>query len=56
MNQFRGVLMLMAATVAFWRGWKIHTGNTALLGYGLGVLAVGLAVWHLTRKPDPPRV
>jgi uncharacterized membrane protein len=56
MNHFRGVLMLLAAGVAFWRGWKIHTGNTALLAYGLGTLALGLAVWHLTRKPDKPRV
>ena len=29
--------MLLAAGVAFWRGWKIHTGNTALLAYGLGI-------------------
>jgi hypothetical protein len=56
MNQFRGVLMLLAAGVAFWRGWKIHTGHTALLAYGLGALALGLALWHLTRKPDRPRV
>jgi uncharacterized membrane protein len=48
--------MLLAAGVAFWRGWKIHTGNIALLAYGLGVLAIGLALWHLTRKPDKPRV
>ncbi len=55
-NHFRGVLMLVAAGVAFWRGWKIHAGHTALLAYGLGVLAVGLALWHLTRKPDRPRM
>ncbi len=56
MNRFRGVLMLLAAGVALWRGWKIHTGHTALLAYGLAVMAVGLAIWHLTRKPDRPRV
>ena len=56
MNQFRGVLMLLAAGVALWRGWKIHTGHTALLAYGLAVMAVGLAIWHLTRKPDRPRL
>jgi len=44
--------MLAAAGIAFWRGWKIHTGNHALWAYGLGALALGLAVWHLTRKPD----
>jgi uncharacterized membrane protein len=49
MNQLRGVLMLIASAIAFYRGWKIHSGPHALLGYGLGVLALGLAVWHLTR-------
>jgi hypothetical protein len=56
MNQFRGVLMLLAAGVALWRGWKIHAGHTALLAYGLALLALGLAIWHLTRKPDRKRV
>ncbi|MGA2048898.1 MAG: hypothetical protein ABSG96_14465 [Terracidiphilus sp.] len=55
MNQVRGVLMLVAAGIAFWRGWKIHSGSYAWMAYGLGVLAVGLAVWHLTRKADLPR-
>jgi uncharacterized membrane protein len=52
MNHFRGILMLVASGIAFYKGWKIHTGSTALLGYGLGVLALGLAVWHLTRRSD----
>lgn len=56
MNRVRGMLMLLVAGVAFWRGWKIHSGHVALLGYGLGVLALGLAAWHLTRRPDRPRV
>ena len=42
--------MLVAAGIAFYRGWKIHTGNYALMAYVLGVLALGLAVWHLTRS------
>ena len=41
--------MLVAAGFAFYRGWKIHTGREALVAFGLGVLALGLAVWHLTR-------
>jgi len=41
--------MLVASVFAFYKGWKIHTGSTALLGYGLGVMAFGLAIWHLTR-------
>jgi hypothetical protein len=50
------MLMLLAAGVAFWRGWKIHTGHAAFLGYSLGFVAVGLAMWHLTRQPDKARV
>jgi hypothetical protein len=46
--------MLAVAGTAFYRGWKIHTGNHAVMAYVLGVLAIGLAVWHLTR-PAPQR-
>ena len=49
MEQARGMLMLVAAGIAFYRGWKIHTGREALAAFALGVLARGLAVWHLTR-------
>ena len=44
--------MLLAAGIALWRGWKMHTGHYAMMAYGLGVLAMGLAIWHFTRKPD----
>ena len=56
MNHVRGVLMLVAAGVAVWRGWKIHTGTHAWMAYGLGALALGLAVWHFTRKAEVRRV
>ncbi len=46
--------MLLAAAVAIWKGWQIHRGETAMLAYGLAVLALALGVWHLTRKA--PRV
>ena len=52
MNHVRGSLMLIAAAIALWRGGKIHTGHYAWLAYGLGAAALGLAVWHFTRKPD----
>jgi hypothetical protein len=52
MNHVRGILMLIAAGIALWRGWKIHYGHYAWWAYGLGALALGLATWHLTRKPD----
>jgi len=52
MNHVRGFLMLLAAGVAFWKGWQIHHGSHAWMAYGLGAAALGLAVWHLTRKTD----
>jgi len=48
--------MLLAAGVAFWRGWEIHRGPYALMAYGLAALALGLGVWHLRQKPPKPRV
>ena len=55
MNRIRGIVMLLAAAVAIWKGWQIHRGEPAVLAYGLGALALALAVWHLTRKPPQPR-
>jgi uncharacterized membrane protein len=55
MNHVRGFVMLVAAVFAVWRGWKIHTGSHAWMAYGLAVLALGMAVWHLTRKADGRR-
>lgn len=49
MQPLRGFLMLVAAGVAFYRGWKIWPGHNAWLAFGLGVLAIAMAVWHLTR-------
>lgn len=48
--------MLVAAGLALWKGWRIHTGQMAVLAYGLAALALGMAVWHLTRKPPARRV
>jgi hypothetical protein len=45
-NPFRGVLMIVAAAIAFWRGWQIHTGRYALMAYGLAVVALAVAGWH----------
>jgi hypothetical protein len=54
-NRIRGIVMLLACAVAVWKGWQIHRGETAVLAYGLGALALALAVWHLTRKAPAPR-
>jgi len=56
MNPVRGVVMLLGAGLAFYKGWMIHSGQTAMMAYGLGVAALGLGVWHLTRKAAKPRV
>jgi hypothetical protein len=56
MNHVRGLLMVVAAAVAVWRGWKIHAGSHAWMAYGLAALALALAVWHLTRPSDARRV
>jgi len=56
MNRVRGVLMLVAAAIAVWKGWKIHTGTYAWMAYGLAAVALGLAIWHLTRNADAPRM
>jgi hypothetical protein len=50
MNPVRGFVMLLAAGFAAWKGWRIHTGPHAWMAYGLAAAALGLAVWHLTRR------
>jgi len=55
MSHVRGFLMLLAAGFAFWRGWRIHSGSYAWMAYGLGIAALALAVWHLTRQADKRR-
>lgn len=47
--------MVIAAAVAFYKGWKIHTGPYAVLAICLGFAALGLAAFHFTRKAPPPR-
>jgi hypothetical protein len=54
-NPFRAILMLLAAGVAFWQGWRVHLVHSPWAAYGLGVLALALAVWHLMQKPPQPR-
>jgi len=55
-NPVRGIVMLVAAALAIWKGWQIHHGETAVLAYGLGSLALAMGVWHLTRKAPRTRV
>ena len=39
-----------AAALAIAKGWQIHRGEMAVLAYGLGVMALAVGVWHLTRE------
>jgi hypothetical protein len=55
MNPVRGIVMLLAAAIAFYRGWQLHTGRYAWLAYGLGVLALILGLWHFYRLSTNPR-
>ena len=55
MNRIRGIVMLIAAALAIWKGWQIHRGEMAVLAYWLGAMALAVGVWHLTRKAPAPR-
>ncbi len=50
MNRVRGVVMLLAGCFALYEGWRTLTGSRAVLAIVLGVVALALAAWHLTRK------
>jgi hypothetical protein len=54
-DRFRGIVMLLAAGLALWRGWQLHRGEGAVIAFGLGVLALALGVWRLTRHESTSR-
>ena len=54
MNQVRGVIMIVLSFVALYQGWTTHSGQRALLAYGVAALAFAVGVWRLTRKPPQP--
>lgn len=49
MNLFRGIILIALGGWALYTGWHIHTGNRALLAYGIGALAILVGLWRLTR-------
>jgi hypothetical protein len=55
MHFVRGIFMLAAAAIVFWKAWEIHHGPQFWLACALGVVALGMAVWHFTRQPEPPK-
>lgn len=50
MNHMRGVLLLAAGCFALYRGWAIHHGPRLWWAVGLGLAAIALGLWRLTRK------
>ena len=55
MEKVRGVLMLAAAVLAGWRAWIGPAGASRWGACALMVVALGMAIWHLVRKPQPRR-
>jgi hypothetical protein len=56
MSPVRGIMMLIASGFAFYQGWKMPPGRHAALAFGLGTLALGLAVWHLAQARKSSRI
>ena len=50
MGVTRGVILILCGVVAIWRGWMLHGSGRAWSLYGLGVLALALGAWQLTRR------
>jgi membrane protein YdbS with pleckstrin-like domain len=49
MYPLRGLLMVVAAAIAFYRGWTLRHSDRAWIAFALGAVALSLAIWHLTR-------
>jgi len=56
MNYARGIVMLLAGCFALYESWRIQTGERAILAFVLGLLALALGLWHLTRRPSRLRM
>jgi len=51
MDKVRGVLMLAVGAFALYRGFVMHGRPDAWWAIGLGVVAIALGIFRLTRKP-----
>jgi hypothetical protein len=47
--------MLLAGCFALYEGWRMLTGSRAVFALILGLVAIALGVWHLTRR-EPKRL
>lgn len=50
MDKARGILMVAVGAFVLYRGFVMR-GPHAWLALGLGVAAIALGIWRLTRKP-----
>jgi uncharacterized membrane protein HdeD (DUF308 family) len=51
MEKVRGILMLAVGAFALYRGFVMHGRPEAWWAIGLGVVAIALGIFRLTRKP-----
>ena len=56
MDQVRGIVMIGLGIFVLYRGWVMHTGQKAWFAWLLGVLAIALGAWRISRKPPRPLV
>jgi uncharacterized membrane protein HdeD (DUF308 family) len=52
MNYFRGIVLLAAGCLALCEAWRNRTGERAWWAMVLGLAAIGIGIWRMTRKPD----
>jgi len=51
MEKLRGILMLVAGAFVLYRGFLMRGTRSLAWAVVLGVVAIALGVWRLTRKP-----
>ena len=50
MNRVRGVVMILAGCFALFESRRMQGGERIMIAVALGLLAIALGLWHLTRK------
>jgi hypothetical protein len=50
MNRVRGVVMVLAGCFALFESRRMLGGERVMIAVALGLLAIALGVWRLTRK------
>jgi len=50
MNRMRGVVMILAGCFALFESRRMLGSGRVMIAVALGLLAIALGLWHLTRK------